>query len=46
MLQCLKDGIPIRVLRQVSGKPNVLYRVLGIALVAEYVKGYFVLQSC
>lgn len=45
MLECLKDGVPVGVLRQVSGKPNILYHILGVANVVEYENGYFLLKS-
>lgn len=45
LLACMKDQVPVGVMRQVSGKPNVWYRVLGLALVTGYDGGYFFLQG-
>ncbi len=45
LLACLKDRVPVGVMRQINGKPNVRYHVLGLALVTEWKGGYFVLQG-
>ena len=45
MLACRDDGVPVGVMRQVSGKPNVRYEVLGVALVSAWEHGYFVLDG-
>lgn len=45
MLACLRDQVPIAVLRQTKGKPNSRYQVLGLALVKSWKDGYFLLQG-
>ena len=45
LLECQKASVPVGVLRQVSGKPSVRYRVLGLALVAKWDGDYFYLEG-
>lgn len=45
LLVCRRDSIPVGVMRQVSGKPNVRYKVLGLALVAGWDDGYFFFEG-
>lgn len=45
LMACWKDHVPVGVMRQVRGKPNVRYRVLGVALVASWDNGYFQLEG-
>jgi len=45
LMACLRDRVPVGVLRQVSGKPNVRYQVLGLALVESWADGFFALRS-
>lgn len=45
LLACLKDGVPVGVLRQQSPKPGVKYKVLGVALVRDWNDGYFSLEG-
>lgn len=45
MLACLRDQVPIAVLRQTKGKPNSRYQVLGLAIVKGWKDGYFLLQG-
>ena len=45
MIACWRDRVPVGVMRQVSGKPNVRYKILGIALVASWEGGYFFLEG-
>jgi hypothetical protein len=45
LLACRDDRVPIGVMRQTRGKPNVRYRVLGVALVAGWRDGYFELEG-
>lgn len=45
LLACMADGVPVGVLRQSSSRPNVRYRVLGLALVSDWQEGYFALQG-
>ena len=45
MVDCMRDGVPVGVLRQVSGKPSPTYRILGLALVTGWEEGYFVLEG-
>ncbi|MET0527522.1 MAG: HNH endonuclease [Microvirga sp.] len=39
------DGVPIGVCRQIRGKPEPLYEVLGLAKVLRWEDGYFLLAS-
>lgn len=45
LMACLRDRVPVGVMRQVSPKPNVRYRVLGLALVTSWDGGYFYLEG-
>jgi hypothetical protein len=45
LLACRDDRVPIGVLRQTRGKPNVRYLVLGLALVRDWHNGYFLLEG-
>jgi hypothetical protein len=45
LINCLYDGVPIGVMRQVSKKPISHYEILGIALVANWDEGYFFLEG-
>lgn len=45
MAECIADGIPIGVLRQKTGKPNVTYQVLGLANVLGKAAGYYLLEG-
>ena len=40
LLRNRDDGVPIGVMRQVSGKPNVQYEVLGLGRVIGYADGF------
>jgi putative restriction endonuclease len=42
---CIIDDIPVGVLRQVNGKPQVRYEVLGLAMVTGSGEGYFLLEG-
>jgi putative restriction endonuclease len=41
LLRNRDDGVPVGIMRQISGKPNVLYHVLGIGRVIGYSDGFF-----
>lgn len=45
LINCLKDRVPIGVLRQVRERPRQLYRIHGVALVAGWSEGYFFLEG-
>ncbi len=45
MLACIRDRVPVGVMRQVSARPNVRYQVLGVALIASWQDGYFQLEG-
>lgn len=45
LLASMRDGVPVGVLRQVSGKPKVRYHVHGLALVVRWDAGYFFLEG-
>jgi len=44
--QCMRDGIPVGVLIQASGKPGpVTYKVFGLAMVRSWSDGFFTLEG-
>jgi len=45
MMECWKDRMPVGVLLQVCERPRSRYRVLGVALVAGWNEGYFLLEG-
>lgn len=45
LLACQRDRIPVGVIRQVKAKPNPRYKVLGLAFVGSWEKGYFNLMG-
>ena len=45
LVQCIKDRVPVGVLRQVARRPRALYRILGLALVVGWEDGYFYLEG-
>ena len=45
MVECMKDMVPVGVLRQVTGKPSPKYRILGLAVVVGWDDGYFHLEG-
>lgn len=45
LLGCWRDEVPVGVMRQVQGRPDVRYRILGLALVAGWDGGYFLLEG-
>lgn len=45
LLNCRNQVIPVGALIQTHAKPRVRYRVLGLALVADYGAGYFRLEG-
>jgi hypothetical protein len=45
MLACIRDRVPVGVMRQISTAPKIRYKVLGIALVASWQDGYFQLEG-
>ncbi len=45
LMECLKDNVPVGVIRQVSAAPHPRYEVLGLALVAGWEEGYFLLEG-
>lgn len=45
MVECWRDGMPVGVLRQISGKPDTKYRILGVAIVAGWEEGFFFLDG-
>jgi len=45
MISAMNLGVPIGVLQQISGKPSSRYKVLGLAVVAGYDSGFFVLEG-
>lgn len=45
LLACQQDKVPVGVMLQTSSKPKALYKILGVALVADWEKGYFLLEG-
>lgn len=45
LMKCLKDTVPVGVLIQSTLKPGVAYNIMGLALVADWKDGYFVLEG-
>lgn len=45
MMACLRDRVPVGVMRQTRPKPNPRYKILGLALVTDWKDGYFLLDS-
>ena len=45
LLACVRDGVPVGVLRQVKDKPESRYLVLGVALVRGWRDGFFHLEG-
>ncbi len=43
--KCMLDDVPIAVLHQLSPKPHVSYRVMGLAYVTDWKDGFFTLKS-
>lgn len=45
LLECLKDRVPVGVLRQTAKSPTVVYQIFGVANVVEWKDGYFLLEG-
>ena len=45
LLACMRDGVPVGVLRQISEKPHSRYLVLGVARIEGWRDGFFHLES-
>jgi len=45
MRVCMRDGVPIGVLRQLTPKPNVSYSILGLAKIIGKAAGYYLLEG-
>lgn len=45
LLACIRDQVPVGVIRQVKRKPEPRYKVLGLALVRGWENGYFLLEG-
>ncbi|AOF86568.1 HNH endonuclease family protein [Hydrogenophaga sp. RAC07] len=45
LLACMRDRVPVGVMRQIKAKPDSLYHVLGVALISEWKDGYFILEG-
>lgn len=45
LLECLKDHVPVGVVRQISPKPNSRYEVLGLAVISGWEDGFFFLEG-
>ncbi|WP_454758512.1 HNH endonuclease [Caulobacter segnis] len=41
---CLRDGIPVGVIRRAKPKPNPLYEVLGLGRVTDWSEGFFTIE--
>lgn len=45
MMACLRDKVPIGAMIQSKPKPGCRYLILGVALVAKWESGYFLLEG-
>jgi putative restriction endonuclease len=45
LISCWRDRVPIAVMRQVADRPRSRYRIWGLALVAGWGDGYFILEG-
>jgi putative restriction endonuclease len=45
MMACMRDRVPVGVMRQTLPKPKPKYKILGLALVTAWKDGYFVLEG-
>ena len=45
LVQCMEDGVPVGVFRQVARRPAARYRILGLAAVIGWEAGYFHLEG-
>jgi putative restriction endonuclease len=45
LFACWQDSIAIGVMRQVAKEPRARYKILGLALVAGWSEGYFILEG-
>ena len=41
LVQCMEDGVPVGVFRQIARRPAPRYRILGLAAVVGWEAGYF-----
>jgi putative restriction endonuclease len=45
LISCWRDKVPVAVMRQVTEQPRSQYRIWGLALVAGWGNGYFILEG-
>jgi len=45
LMACWRDNVPVGVMRQISIKPTVRYRILGLAIVSGWEGGYFFFEG-
>ena len=45
LIECMKDEVPVGVMRQTRAKPNPRYKVLGVATVLDWDDGWFILEG-
>ena len=45
LVQCMDDGVPVGVFRQVEKRPAARYRILGLAAIVGWEAGYFILEG-
>jgi putative restriction endonuclease len=45
LMECLRERVPVAVMRQTKPKPGVRYKVYGLALVSAWDAGYFFLEG-
>ena len=45
LVQCMEDGVPVGVFRQVARRPAARYQILGLAAVVGWEAGYFHLEG-
>lgn len=45
LMACIRDSIPVGVMLQTKGKPDVRYRILGLGLVKDWSAGHFTIEG-
>jgi len=45
LMDCWRDRVPVAVMRQTQERPTSRYKVLGVAVVAGWSEGYFLLEG-
>lgn len=45
LIKCMNEGVPVGVISQVVAGKGAIYRIMGLASVTEWEKGYFTLEG-